>query len=121
MIQLTDLIKNPEMIHKLQEYEQVLSTTKHRNIKNYHTISSKINEYDSFEILIEQSTDRIVAFSGLKNCWGRNFGRVASATFYDPQFRSSSLNRTVNWAESFLIPYEIEIAKSLGYDFVFIN
>ena len=115
--QQPDLALASKLLH-LQETK--IAKDNHRNISNYKNIVNEVTNFDSFELLLNDDR-QIVAFSGLynNNYFPSNCARICNRTYYNPDFRSKS--RRPRWSEDYFIPYEIDRAKELGYEYVFIS
>lgn len=94
----------------------------HRNAENYHNLHKKIKDFDCFEVLLNEKKE-IIAFSGLYNngYYPGNIARACTRTYYTKNYRDKSLKRSNRWVEDYLINYEIETAKQLKYDYIFIS
>lgn len=112
---------DPVLISKLLHLQETkISVDMHRNIDNYQNICEEFNKFDSFELLLNDDR-QIVAFSGMYNngSFPDNCARICNRTYYNPDFRSKA--RRVRWSEDYFVPYEIDQAKQLGYEYVFIS
>jgi len=114
---------------KLVKLEQEISKDTHRNAGNYRNIDKKVDEFISFEVLIHDDTEELVAISGLYNngWYPSDHARVSTRTYYVPKFRNSPLtsfrgNGAQNaWAEEYFIPYEVVKCRETGITVPFIS
>lgn len=93
----------------------------HRNAKNYYNLDQVVDKFDSFEIIYDDNN--IVAFSGLWNNghYPNNTVRCSTRTYYHPDYRNRGSKRNVRWSEDWFIPYEVDKAIQLGYEYAFIS
>lgn len=119
VVQADDYIKHVENIKKLCDW--IKENDNHRNASNYYDLDKKIHKFDSFEILYDD--EKIVAFSGLWNngSFPKNIARSSTRTYYHPDYRNKGGARKVRWSEDYFIPYEVNRAIELGYEYAFIS
>lgn len=119
ILQAEDFAKHKENLAKLCKW--IEANDNHRNAKNYYNLQNTIDKFDSFEIIYDD--DKIVAFSGLWNngTYPKNIARCSTRTYYHPDYRNKGSSRTARWSEDWFIPYEVNRAIDLGYDYAFIS
>lgn len=119
ILQAEDFAKHKENLSKLCKW--IEANDNHRNAKNYYNLQNTIDKFDSFEIIYDD--DKIVAFSGLWNngTYPKNIARCSTRTYYHPDYRNKGSSRTARWSEDWFIPYEVNRAIDLGYDYAFIS
>lgn len=119
ILQAEDFAKHKENLSKLCKW--IEANDNHRNAKNYYSLQNTIDKFDSFEIIYDD--DKIVAFSGLWNngTYPKNIARCSTRTYYHPDYRNKGSSRTARWSEDWFIPYEVNRAIDLGYDYAFIS
>lgn len=119
VIQSNDFSKHKENLEKLCKWIEQYDN--HRNAKNYYGLDKQVHKFDSFEILYDDNN--IVAFSGLWNNghYPSNTARCSTRTYYHPDYRNKGSSRTARWSEDWFIPYEVNRAIELGYDYAFIS
>lgn len=119
ILQSDDLVWHKENLKNLCSW--IEANDNHRNAKNYYNLDRIIDKFDSFEIIYDDN--KIVAFSGLwnNNTYPKNIVRACTRTYYHPDYRNSGSSRTARWSEDWFIPYEVDKAIELGYDYAFIS
>lgn len=119
ILQAEDFANHKENLAKLCKW--IEANDNHRNAKNYYSLQNTIDKFDSFEIIYDD--DKIVAFSGLWNngTYPKNIARCSTRTYYHPDYRNKGSSRTARWSEDWFIPYEVNRAIDLGYDYAFIS
>jgi hypothetical protein len=119
-MQLVDVIKNPEYTYLLSEIEKDSTLYKHRNSKNYSSLSEMVkNSFISYELLLDDHTGEVIAGSGLQK-YTDTLARVASRTYIMSKYRKPS-GAALPICESIFVPYEISIAKEHGICKVFFS
>ena len=124
-MELVDIIKSKDYVKHLENLQKLCSWIEvndtHRNAKNYYNLDAIVDKFDSFEILYDDKN--IVAFSGLWNNrhYPLNTARCSTRTYYHPDYRNKGSSRTARWSEDWFIPYEVNRAIELGYEYAFIS
>ena len=124
-MKLIDIKKTKDYNYHISNLKQLCNwievNDNHRNAKNYYNLDAIVDKFDSFEILYDDKN--IVAFSGLWNNghYPTNTARCSTRTYYHPDYRNKGSSRTARWSEDWFIPYEVNRAIELGYDYAFIS
>lgn len=124
-MEIIDVIKSEDYQKHVEDLEKLCTwieqNDNHRNASNYYNLQNLVHKFDSFEIIYDDKN--IVAFSGLWNAgtYPSHIARCCTRTYYHPDYRSSTTTRNVRWSEDWFIPYEVNRAKELGYEYAFIS
>ena len=125
ILECEDLKKHIENLKKICTW--IEQNDNHRNAKNYYNLDQIVDKFDSFEIIYDDQ--KVVAFSGLWNNghFAKNSVRCCTRTYYMPDYRNNNLThwgdstRKERWSEDWFIPFEVNKAKELGYEYAFIS
>ena len=99
--------KLERLVHWIEQEET------HRNKDNYKNIHEHINDYLTFDVLVDEHD--IVGFSTTHNDgrYPSESARVATRTYYHPMFRNIANHlKRPSYAELYFIPSQIEYCKS---------
>ena len=95
----------------------------HHNANNYKDLEKRLDQYDCFTVVTYDG--RMVAISGLYNggIYPDNMARVADRSYYyywrnNP---ASGFKTSTKYNANHMVPFQVEVAKQKGYDFVFVS
>lgn len=95
----------------------------HHNAKNYVDLEQRLDLYDCFTVVVDN--ERLVAFSGLFNggIYPDNIARVADRSYYYDWRNNpaSGFRESTKYNSNYMLPFQIEHARAVGYDYVFVS
>ena len=115
---IIDVKIQEDRIDLLDQIEQDASLTQHRNSKNYINLKNNLDNFLSYELLVDRNSN-VIASSGLQKYQDRQC-RVASRTYTVSKYRKSG-GSSLQFSENIFLPYEIEVAKKHDQRLVFFS
>jgi hypothetical protein len=117
-LSLIDIKISKEHDYLLDQIENDALTNYHRNSKNYVNIRNSLDNFLSYELLIDKQHN-VIASSGLQK-YSDGQARLASRTYTMSAYRKNS-GASLPVSENIFVPYEIDVAKKHHQRIVFFS
>lgn len=122
-IRVFDIMKDSYWEKRVIHSIPLILNSGHHNAENYRHLGSRLHKYDCFNVVVDVWNDELLAISGLYNggVYPRNVVRVLDRTYYyNWRDNTSSIWKSdTRYNSTYMLPYQIDLAKELGYDYAF--
>lgn len=125
MIEIIDILKDDHWRGKVVDSIPEILESGHKNAQNYKNLEERLPLYDCFTAVVDKSSMRLLAISGLFNggIYPKTIARILDRTYYYDwkDNLSSQFKPEYQYNTNIVIPYQIKIAKERGYGAVFFS
>lgn len=125
MIEIFDILEDDYWRKRVVDSIPDIVNSGHPNANNYIDLEKRLDLYDCFNLVVDTDKDELLAISGLFNggIYPKHIARVVDRTYYYnwSTHDNSAFNRSTRYNANYCIPYQVQKATELGYDYVFVS